>query len=367
MRSKSGIAVFGIRVANYVAGDEREDTPSSGPTDTKAPHSRPAPPDGGSSAFDAVVDTSSLDEAEYVIGENLARVRMTAADNNKPTRTRIWRSAIGTTRIYVEDMSYDFSYTMVPPEKILLLRVHSGATTLHVPGGPDEVFAQGQAAAHGALEAEPFSGAFHRCRLDVFLIDRLLLNQVAAGPSQVEESVRLTGATPVSEAANRQLVAAMDHVRAALVDNPQAMRNPLIAGAAQRYLAVSMLASYPNTAALEPTIEDRRDATPALLRKATAFIEDNVHVDITIADIAAAVYATPRALQYMFRKYHDCTPMEYVRRVRLHRARLDLLAGDALTTTVGDVARRWGFGNVGRFAVRYRNLYGESPHVTLRR
>jgi transcriptional regulator GlxA family with amidase domain len=179
--------------------------------------------------------------------------------------------------------------------------------------------------------------------------------------------VRLTGSMPVTEAANQQLAAAMDHVRDTVVANPRIAQNPFIAGTAQRYLAASMLATYPNTALLEPTIEDRHDSTPVLLRRAIAFIEDSAHTDITVVDIAKAVYVTPRALQYMFRKHRDCTPMEYVRRVRLHYAHLDLVAGNRFTTTVGDIARRWGFGHLGRFAVSYREAYGESPHITLRR
>jgi transcriptional regulator GlxA family with amidase domain len=72
-------------------------------------------------------------------------------------------------------------------------------------------------------------------------------------------------------------------------------------------------------------------------------------------------------LQYMFRKHRDCTPLEYLRRVRLHDAHLDLLTGNRATNTVSEVARRWGFGHLGRFAVHYREHYGESPHETLRR
>jgi len=65
-------------------------------------------------------------------------------------------------------------------------------------------------------------------------------------------------------------------------------------------------------------------------------------------------------------KHRDCTPSEYLRRVRLHYAHLELVDGNRATTTVGEVARRWGFGNLGRFAVLYRQTYGRSPHVTLR-
>ena len=99
---------------------------------------------------------------------------------------------------------------------------------------------------------------------------------------------------------------------------------------------------------------------------AKAFIDDNAHRDIALDDIANAVYVTPRSVQYMFRKHLDCTPIAYLRQVRLHHAHQDLLSGTRSTTTVTTVASRWGFGHAGRFAVYYRQVYGQSPHTTLR-
>jgi transcriptional regulator GlxA family with amidase domain len=113
-------------------------------------------------------------------------------------------------------------------------------------------------------------------------------------------------------------------------------------------------------------IEDRHDSTPALLSRAMAYIDDNAHRDITLTEIASAVYVTPRALQYLFRKHRGCTPREYVRMVRLNYAHRDLVEGDRLTTTVSQIAARWGFGHIGRFAVYYRQQFGISPHQTLR-
>nr|WP_257019638.1 hypothetical protein [Streptomyces sp. TLI_235] len=68
----------------------------------------------------------------------------------------------------------------------------------------------------------------------------------------------------------------------------------------------------------------RRDATPATLRRAMAFIDDNAHLDLTLADIAAAAYVTPRALQDSFRHHTGSTPPAHLRRVRLARAHGDL-------------------------------------------
>jgi AraC-like DNA-binding protein len=58
--------------------------------------------------------------------------------------------------------------------------------------------------------------------------------------------------------------------------------------------------------------------------------------------------------------------MAYLRRVRLDHVHRDLRKGDRGSTTVTATAARWGFAHTGRFAVLYRETYGQSPHVTLR-
>ena len=68
---------------------------------------------------------------------------------------------------------------------------------------------------------------------------------------------------------------------------------------------------------------------PTLLRRAVAFVDDNAHRHITLADIAASVHLTPRALQYMFRRHMDLTPTEYLRQVRMSHVHRDLLAADS--------------------------------------
>ena len=71
-----------------------------------------------------------------------------------------------------------------------------------------------------------------------------------------------------------------------------------------------------------------------LVRQAIDFIQANCARDISMADIAAAINVTPRAVQYMFRRHLDTTPMAYLRRIRLDRAHRDLLAADPSHDTV---------------------------------
>jgi transcriptional regulator GlxA family with amidase domain len=60
-------------------------------------------------------------------------------------------------------------------------------------------------------------------------------------------------------------------------------------------------------------------------------------------------------------------PKRYLllRRMHLARGALRHSAPDAASVT--DVATRFGFWQLGRFAVEYQSLFGESPSATLRR
>jgi AraC-like DNA-binding protein len=61
------------------------------------------------------------------------------------------------------------------------------------------------------------------------------------------------------------------------------------------------------------------------------------------------------------------TPHAFLLRHRLNKARSALLSKDADLVRVTDVALELGFSELGRFAVRYRQMFGESPSETLRR
>jgi transcriptional regulator GlxA family with amidase domain len=102
---------------------------------------------------------------------------------------------------------------------------------------------------------------------------------------------------------------------------------------------------------------DRTDALPPLLRRAIAFIDDNAHTGIGLTDIAEAIHLTPRAVQYMFNRHVDTTPVTYLRRVRLDLAHRDLAAADPRSDTVTAIAARWGWAHPGRFSVVYKTIY----------
>jgi AraC-like DNA-binding protein len=311
-----------------------------------------------------LLDTDDLQVAEEVVSTFFGPIRMDAEDTDKPKRACMLRSLVGSTSVDEAEFDFSFRFTMTPPDKVLLARIHSGAMERDTPHGTPEFFGPDTVAAFGEPESDPITGNCHRGRWDALLLDFKYLKQVA--PSTDGDVVRLIGSVPVSEAANRHLVSAIDYFRDSVAANPLAAGSKLIAGPAQRYLAASVLATYPNTADADTANEHRRDSSEVLLRRATSFIDENAQTDISLNDIADALKVSPRAVQYMFRKHRDCTPMQYARRVRLQHAHLDLVGGDPTSTTVSEVARRWGFAHLGRFAATYRMAYGQSPHATLR-
>lgn len=104
---------------------------------------------------------------------------------------------------------------------------------------------------------------------------------------------------------------------------------------------------------------------PAHVKKAERFMRERVAEPIGLPEIAQAAGVSVRALQDGFRRFRETTPLESLRAIRMEAARAELLAG-ACGETVTNVALKWGFTHLSRFAGTYRQRFGETPSQTLR-
>jgi AraC-like DNA-binding protein len=115
--------------------------------------------------------------------------------------------------------------------------------------------------------------------------------------------------------------------------------------------------------------ELRQPAIPASLRivlEAEGLFEEGMHAGITISDVAAQLSVSVRALQAGFKKWRQSSPHTALRRARLMGARKEFENPD-FSTSVTDIAMKFGFAHVGRFGMAYKEEFGESPGCTLRR
>lgn len=105
---------------------------------------------------------------------------------------------------------------------------------------------------------------------------------------------------------------------------------------------------------------------PRQVRRALDFAMAYNGMPITVADMAEAAGVSVRSLQLNFQRFLGDTPLGYLRKLRLEAARKDILAADA-SETVSQIARRWGFVNLGRFSHEYRAAFGVLPSRDLAR
>jgi AraC-like DNA-binding protein len=180
------------------------------------------------------------------------------------------------------------------------------------------------------------------------------------------KDLRFKSMAPASPAALGLWSGTMALICRRLIGSGTTTLSPLIAQEMVRLGAAALLETFPNTAMTHEYRPPGR-VPPAAARLAAEFIDASADQPITAADIAAHAGVTLRALQYAFRRHYGVTPMGYLRRVRLERARAELREADpASDLTVADVARSWGWVSASHFAAIYHRQYGELPSRTRR-
>lgn len=310
-------------------------------------------------------DSDDLGLTEQFLSQAYATMRI-ASSTPENSRARLARRSLPSVSIDELDLSFEMSYCVTPVGKICLCVVHTGTVQDHVVQGVEASFGPGDVVSLAPPEL-PYSGRVHNARCNVTMLDPDLLTQVAATASGRRPGpVRLTGHRPRSAAAAEQLRRAILYTRDHVLADAAVADQPLVVSTATQHLAASVLAAFPNTALTGPTASDRNDAHPVTLRRALAYIDDHADQPVTVADIAAAAHVSIRGLQYAFRRHLDTTPLAHLRRVRLAHAHHELMSADPDDgATVTQVAARWGFFHVGRFAALYRHTYGRTPQQTL--
>ncbi|NLU75962.1 AraC family transcriptional regulator [Streptomyces sp. HNM0575] len=191
--------------------------------------------------------------------------------------------------------------------------------------------------------------------------------QDAAAEYGMEEGLRFVGMTPVSSAMDRFWRSTVGYVAGQLESSDSPLREPLVYAQTLNLLATAAVKTFPNNTMTADYRPGPGEVSTAVLRRAVEFIEANAHRPLVLADIAAAVSVSPRALRHGFVRQYGTSPLGYLHRVRLERARRDLQTADPPAgPAVGSVAAGWGFPDPERFSDAYQRQYGQLPGPTLR-
>ena len=99
-------------------------------------------------------------------------------------------------------------------------------------------------------------------------------------------------------------------------------------------------------------------------------IRDKVfkHMDGQLNSITLAeeYQITTQTLQNSFKSLFGYTPQRFLRLLKLNLVHHELYESTERETTVSRVAQKWGFEHMGRLSGYYKELFGETPSVTLK-
>ncbi len=167
---------------------------------------------------------------------------------------------------------------------------------------------------------------------------------------------------PSGSAAKRLL-----HLHAAacrLVENsPETIAHPEVARALEQELIQALIACLAPKALMQA--RPVRAGRAAVMNRFEDELAARPDRPSHVPELCAAIGVSERTLRLCCAEFLGMSPARYLRLRQLRLARAALRRTDC-AATVAEVARRYGFGEPGRFASLYRAVYGEAPSATLR-
>jgi len=113
--------------------------------------------------------------------------------------------------------------------------------------------------------------------------------------------------------------------------------------------------------------EVARAIEQSLIQALVTCLAEHLSRPLHMPELCDLIVASDRTLRSCCAEFLGMTPTQYVLLRRLEEVRRALRDADSDIVSVGEVAHRFGFTELGRFAGRYRAAFGETPSTTLQR
>jgi AraC-like DNA-binding protein len=145
---------------------------------------------------------------------------------------------------------------------------------------------------------------------------------------------------------------------------PEIIANPDAACGLEQALIEAMVGCLGQQEGRETRLAQGQHAI--VMRRFRRVVEENAGEPLYIPEICKAIRVSERTLRICCQEHLGMAPKRYLLLRRMHLAQGALHQAPSDATSVTDIATRYGFWQLGRFAVEYHALFGESPSATLR-
>jgi len=207
------------------------------------------------------------------------------------------------------------------------------------------------------------TGSFSVGCMSLPIDEMALLGASIAGCDLAPPKQTLTiTATPSAIATLQRLHAAAGRLAEAA---PEIIGNPNAARGLEQALIEAMVGCLDHSEAREDRMAQRQHEL--IMRRFRQVVEDHPEEPLYIPEICKTIGVSERTLRTCCKEHLGMSPKRYLllRRMGLARRALRRSPPDATSVTV--IGTRYGFWELGRFAVEYQALFGEPPSATLHR
>jgi len=146
---------------------------------------------------------------------------------------------------------------------------------------------------------------------------------------------------------------------------PDILEHPQVAKSLEQALVRAMVACL-----TDPDADGRPHSIRlrlAVMQRFEQMLEAHQDVPLHVTDVCAGIGVSERTLRLHCHEKLGMSPHRYLWLRRMNLVQRALTHAEPTDKTVTAIANDYGFAELGRFAVSYRKLFGESPSATLRR
>jgi AraC-like DNA-binding protein len=311
--------------------------------------------------------TRHMDEAREVVSRHITPHKLAFLDGPAALSVRINYVGLGKTALVFSRYGARITIDPGSPEEVYLISIILSGRVEAITANHHQVLHAGEAYVYSPGTAIRYNWLTLNCQTLTVRMDRVALEQYLSRDLDIPVNRPIAFQTylRLTDGRGRSLGALIDMILAEL-DRPNSLISQgLTTDEIENLLFSTILNVQPHSYG-EWMNRERKFPSPYFVKRVEDYILQHAHGNPGIEELVAISGVSASALFRGFRKYRGIGPIGFAKQVRLDRAREDLLSGDRRTSSVTDIALKWGFSHLSNFAADYARRFGETPSKTLR-